>query len=244
MAHITLIGTVHRDPQGEKKLANLLEQLQPDLITLEFSHYGFRFRQRHRSLLRRKVLSTLTTLGGAECMPLSALKVYCSSSGIGGLLAFLDFPFEYKAASHFSKRGGSSLALLDNSASSRQHLAALPHLLSRNNLTSLAHHEQTPLRTVVEIHYRLARYVLTHHFSPKIQKHLPTPRQRQRDLGMARRLTRLAIGYPARHVVHIGGWEHLCFAEPSLFFYLQALKPTRLLLDDHFLQGIPFPRSA
>ncbi|MBU1743207.1 MAG: hypothetical protein KKC37_16860, partial [Proteobacteria bacterium] len=44
-AHLTLVGVVHLDPEGEAKLAGLLQDLRPDLISLQISPFAIRWRR-------------------------------------------------------------------------------------------------------------------------------------------------------------------------------------------------------
>ena len=95
MTTLTLVGTVHRDPQGLTKLVKDLVRLKPHVITLEFSMYGLTYRRRRKKTLTEKLLQGLQEIQEPETLKLSQLKGLLRSTGIGGIAALLDLPFEY-----------------------------------------------------------------------------------------------------------------------------------------------------
>jgi hypothetical protein len=45
MASLTLVVTIHRDPNGLPRLMEFLEGESPDIVTVEMSEYGVGFRE-------------------------------------------------------------------------------------------------------------------------------------------------------------------------------------------------------
>ena len=94
MSRLTLIGTVHRDPRGLVPLVQALHGLKPDILTLEFSSCGLRYRQRSEKLLRQRLLKNLREIRGTAGFRVGELKDLFRSAGIGGITVFLALPFE------------------------------------------------------------------------------------------------------------------------------------------------------
>ena len=113
MSKLTLLGTVHRDPQGLTKLVKDLARLKPDVITLEFSRYGLTYRRRKKKILTERFLQGLLEIRATETLRISELKNLLRATGIGGIAALIDLPFEYKGARFYSRRHHLPLYLLD-----------------------------------------------------------------------------------------------------------------------------------
>ena len=58
----TLLGCVHLDPDGPRRLSCALEALRPDLVTVEISPFGIRFRKLHGRRLLKLLESRLGAL--------------------------------------------------------------------------------------------------------------------------------------------------------------------------------------
>jgi hypothetical protein len=58
MVSLTLVGTIHRDPNGLPRLKEILERKCPDIITLEMSEYGVAFRERAGPRLKERLFDT------------------------------------------------------------------------------------------------------------------------------------------------------------------------------------------
>ncbi len=231
MSRLTLVGTVHRDPRGLPRLVETLERLGPDILTLEFSIYGFRYRQKRKKLLRQRLLEGLREIQGTDSLKAGELKVLLRSAGSGGLAALLELPFEYKGATFYSHRHHLPLLYLDVSSYSRQLLSHLDELLCPANLKKLIAFERSPLQEAVEREYFLAKNLLVDGKGSLWRKFIPEQEGwKKRDRVMAERIKKVLAKYPTAQVVHIGGWQHLLAQQGTLFNLLEDLNPKRILL--------------
>jgi hypothetical protein len=160
MATLTLLGTVHRDPQGLTRLGKDLARLKPHVISLEFSRYGLTYRRRRKKILTKKLLQGLPEIRETETLRIADLKGLLRSTGIGGIAALIDLPFEYKGARFYSLRHGLPLYLLDLSSSSRRLLSHIDELLSPKNLQKVITFEATPLQETVTREFKHAEKLL------------------------------------------------------------------------------------
>jgi hypothetical protein len=231
MATLTLVGTVHRDPQGLTKLVKELAWLKPHVITLEFSMYGLTYRRRRKKILTEKLLQGLQEIREPETLKLPQLKGLLRSIGIGGIAALLDLPFEYKAARFYSQRHGLSLHCLDSSLYSRQLLNNVEELISPENLKKVIDSENTPLAETVKREYKRAENILHKGMSSSWLQLMHTDEDWQkREHFMADRLRKIVVTYQGQDIVHIGGWQHIVTNQGTLYNLLEDLKPQRILL--------------
>lgn len=236
MSKLTLLGTVHRDPQGLTKLVNDLARFKPHIITLEFSKYGLTYRRRRKKILAEKLLQGLKTIRETETLRIAELKDLLRSTGIGGIAALLDMPFEYKGARFYSQRYGLSLHCLDSSSHSRRFLNHVEELISPDNLKKVIECESTPLRETVMREYKHAENLLYNGTqSPWRQLINPDEDLERREYIMADRIRKIAAKYSGCMIVHVGGWQHLLAEEGTLFNLLEELEPKRVLLGRRYL---------
>jgi len=233
MSKLTLLGTVHRDPQGLTRLVEDLAILKPHVITLEFSVYGLTYRLRKKKILTEKLLQGLHEIRETETLRVHELKNLLRSTGIGGIAALLDLPFEYKGARFYSQRHGLPLHCLDISSSSRRLLSHIDELLSPKNLQKVLALEATPLQKTVTREYRHAENLVFNsrgRQSPWLH-FIPTDEAwKTRERIMASRIRKIGAIHQGRHIIHIGGWQHLVPRQETLFNLLEDLKPRRILL--------------
>jgi hypothetical protein len=231
MPRLTLLGTIHRDPQGLMRLVQALKGLMPHVITLEFSTYGLRYRLRKKSSLNHCLLKGLHELRGTDGLRLVALKKLLRTTGIGGIRALLDLPFEYKGASFYSHRCDTPLYCVDISSYSRQLLGKIDELLSPENLKKVIAFETTSLEETVTREYEQAKRLLLNGRQSPWKHLIPADEVREkRERVMASRIRKIAAIYAECHIVHIGGWQHLTAQPGTLFSLLEDLTPTRVLL--------------
>ena len=210
-----------------------LEEFRPDILTLEFSHYGLHYRQAHKQALRRKLLAGLTNALGSHSLTQSRLKKLLLSSGIGGVAALLNLPFEYKGARYYSKRYRAPLFSLDVSSYSRELLKHADDILSPTNLQRLLEFQATPVQELVTNEYSSAKRLLSVSHGDMTPWPHPSAGNRywqQRDRIMAMRITKILHQYPDRSLAHIGGWQHILPQPHSLFHHLKSWQPIRVLL--------------
>jgi hypothetical protein len=101
LAEIVLIGTVHRDPNGHDKLFSICQKENPDYVTLEMSPFAVQFRRERRLALKAKVYSILNDL--AREIPAAPYPDPSSHPAVGCIFTAIDFPYEYRVASLFSR---------------------------------------------------------------------------------------------------------------------------------------------
>jgi hypothetical protein len=236
MSRLTLIGTVHRDPGGLTVLVEDLARLSPHVITLELSCYGLRYRLQGKRYLANQLLRGLREIRGADKWCVRELKKLLRSTGIGGIRALLDLPFEYKGARLYSQRDGLPLHYIDSSPYSRQLLKHVDELISPGNLKQVIAFETAPLQETVKREYKHAKNLLLNgRQSPGLQLSATDEDCKKREKIMANRIRKIVAKYPGRNIVHIGGWQHLVVKQGTLFNLLEDLEPKRILLGHLYL---------
>ena len=232
MATLTLLGAVHRDPQGLTRLGKDLARLKPHVITLEFSRYGLTYRLRRKKILAEKLLRGLQEIRETETLKIADLKCLLRSAGIGGIAALIDLPFEYKGARFYSLRHGLPLYLLDLSSSSRRLLNHIDELLSPKNLQKVIEFETVSLQETIAREYKHAEKLLCAGSRSSWLMLIPTDEAwQQRERVMAGRIRKIVAEHEGRHIVHISGWQHLLSKKGTLFNLLEDLTPQRILVN-------------
>jgi hypothetical protein len=218
---LILIGTVHGDPQGYVRADKLLNNLRPDLVTVEISPFSLRYRLRYGPRWQRQLARALADLPSTAASHLAVQR----------LAAQVALPFEVLAARDYCRQAGVPWRPLDLGAPARRHLPRYAsELLSPGNLQALLTTTDGSLVEYVAAEFRRARLALARH--PRRLFPLSNPETLRRERVLARRLRRLAGRY--RQVVHLGGWEHLVGWQDSagLWQGVADLQPRRLLLDE------------
>jgi hypothetical protein len=236
MPRLTLLGTIHRDPQGLMRLVQALKGLKPHVITLEFSTYGLRYRLKKKRSLNHCLLRGVHEMLGTDDPRLGALKKLLRTTGIGGVRALLDLPFEYKGARFYSHRRAIPLYCVDISSYSRRLLGKIEELLSPENLKKVIAFETASLHETVTKEYKHAETLLLNGRQSPWMHLIPVDEVwGKRERIMASRIRKIAARYAGHHIVHIGGWQHLAARQGTLFCLLEDLTPQRVLL------GHPYP---
>lgn len=235
-ARLTLLGTVHRDTQGEARLAGLLERLRPHLLTVELSPYGHQYRTLQTRPLLARLERILDRLAEEYDRP---REVIASHPAIVDIRALLELPFEYRAAEAYARTHGAVLKLIDLSEVSVAKLRRVESgLISYRNLRLLV---QRPgeVRMINDEGYATARQLLAKEASSSLRRSFLAGKRGKEGIGprdevMAKEIDRLLKDRPEQRLVHIGGWVHLV-DDPegeSLFSRLTAWKPLRNLLSE------------
>lgn len=189
---IVLVGTVHRDPKGYEALLKVLYHHRPEVVTVEVSPYGLTFRRKKRELLERQDL------------PL-------------GLKAFLEIPYEYKAAKAYGAEHGVPVIPIDLCPYSKRFLRDLMDLFSNSvKVDASVPLQQYNIAILCWDDPTLARAFL---------KHLDPKRER----ALAKRVFSTFMRFE-KNLMHIGGWTHMLPLPETLFGLLRPLKPKRILL--------------
>jgi hypothetical protein len=207
MPEILLVGTVHRDPEGYGKLLSILDEEDPDLLTLEMSPYAVWFRREKRVALRRRLSHILEEL--AREAPPRPYRDPFSHSAIRNILAIIEFPYEYEAASTFSRSRDIPFHCIDRSDYSRERISRIEReLITKKNLRMLIRLGPDDVCRRISQEYFLASMAIDGDLGSTycIQDRRELS---MRDRFMARRIRGLLDVWRCRKLVHIGGWKHL-----------------------------------
>lgn len=189
---LILVGTVHRAPKGYESLIKVLYAERPEVITVEVSPYGLRFRKKKRELLEK------------DGLPL-------------GLKAYLEIPYEYKAAKDYGVDQGIPVIPIDLCWYSKRFLRDLKELFINYVEGSVSSFlEQYRIALLCWDDPILARVFLKH-LDPK------------REKALAKRVFSIFVRLEKR-LMHIGGWTHMLPLPETLFGLLRPLNPKRILL--------------
>lgn len=230
MVHLVLVGTVHRDPEGHDKLLSILNEEDPDCLTVEMSPYAVRFRREKRFVLASRVCDILEDF--AREAPASLCRDPLFHPAIRNVLALIGFPFEYLAVTAFSRSRDVPFHCIDRSDFSKEKLLRVERdLITRDNLRALARLSPSEVYREIEQEYSLASMAFG---KGQIAAY---PRQDNgevvaRDRYMAGKIRALLDGSRYRRLLHVGGWEHLIDhgKKDTLFTLLSNLRPQRRLL--------------
>lgn len=206
---LSCLGTAHNDPSGYRRLKLWLEVLQPDLILVELSPFGRRFRKRKQRRYQRALLESLRRAAQIAGIPYRQALTHPEIDAIRRQIAY---PFEYRAARSYASSRKISLVLVDHSPFSMHCTLRWPELITDQNLVHLL--DLPPRRPSVASEYRLAREILSGRkempFSGIARSAEEGPGLWQaRERSMAARIRRCLHAAQALNPVFIGGWHHL-----------------------------------
>ena len=239
-----LIGTVHHDPRGYKKLYALLTALKPDLITLELSPYGRGFRTKNQTKLFRKLLSLYQKVRAVKAHHTVSDDSGQLPSPIQSLVCTLNYPFEFLAARDYAHACRVPFYCIDLSPVSRQNMFILKReTISILNISALLILPNKNLQESVDLCYKKAQNIWQ--ADNCIQKAAVTLHAAvvEREKHMSRRIRNLVRRHLDKKLVHIGGGEHFTENADSITIYqlLRDLAPERILLTDNLCCAIPYP---
>jgi hypothetical protein len=210
-----MLGVIHGDRDGKALLDEWLESAGPDMVTLEFSHYGLNFRQASGGALRQKAGEAIDELRTEGC--------YLDESALDALFSYIDLPLEFTAASEYCDRRGARLFLVDMDRFSSVSLEPMDELIAKENLRVLLGSDQCG---------RGRQKAMARLFFERGIKTFPyTEEMRMRDRHMSVRIGHLVKRHAPSRVVHICGWQHLC--DP--FGLYTALYPKKAFIYDKAL---------
>ena len=190
MPDLTLVGTVHLDPDGYRLLRRLLEELDPQTITVDVSPYALEFRRETGPGLLERLNAYWRT---DNSLP----------TGLEAVAAQLEIPFEYRAAEDYARGSGARLVAVGDSSRSRELLGLVEEeLLNPENLAALAAREGPRLEEQVAREWQRARAGAAKP-PPDTASQKALAVQDERLAGLIREYA------PQGALVHIGGWEHL-----------------------------------
>lgn len=203
-----MLGVIHRDESGSALLKRWLDLIQPDVITLELTHYGLRFRRE---------------LGGEYKKAIEHIAVQREKRGdpvnreaLSSLLSYLGIPYEYEEASAYAAGHGVPLYLVDMDFFSYVRLRMIEDLVNEKNVeTMLAEEpgmngsqEMAAAKLYFEKGIAIAQYDKEMYI---------------RDRYMSERIQGLMKGAQGKKFLHVCGWQHL--QDPSsLYSHLNPIK--------------------
>ena len=226
---LVLVGTVHRDPDGFKKLAGVLARERPAGVAVEVSPYGLFFRCREGRRLRRRLRRWAKGRGHA----------WQSWGQFYAIDLQLALPFEYRAALRYCRDTGAPLSLIDLSWWSKKAIQTQwPQMLSPDNLRLISAEPPEALRRVVRRDYEMAGRLLHEPTQSLVPAFLGSctedPGWKEREAVLAARVAGLFREMQAGRLVYVGGWQHLVGSRGcgTLYELLEHLRPRRVLLGD------------
>jgi hypothetical protein len=211
-----MLGLIHRDPEVTPLLSRWMEGLRPDVITLEFSQYGYRFRKSRGAELSEKVREAARAMD-ALCRPMDR-------QSLDDLLAYINLPAEFAAASGYCERRTIPLHLIDMDLYSQVRLSRIDELVSRENLDILLSGPQPQdagrERALARLFFRKGVKLFTY-----------TEEMGKRDRHMRDRIAELMAHPDTPRVLHVCGWQHL--ADPHGLY--SSLGPKKVFIHDEAL---------
>jgi len=238
MGTLTLVGTIHRDPNGFPRLMEILEGESPDIITLEMSEYGVGFRKRNGPRLREKLFDILRGLSG-ESIQRERGKSNKSRSpfeagAIGAILLLLELPFEFRTIRAYCERKGIPFRCIDLSNYSRAKLEKIQEeMITVDNLRKIPNFPPMDQHEELQKQRILAQRLTSEDVDQFLVEAFLNGRMgngmAQRDRYMSLRIKEIMRNHG--HTVHVGGWEHLLDDPPgkTLYGLLKDLGPRRVL---------------
>jgi hypothetical protein len=209
-----MLGVIHRDERDPLVLAEWMERIGPDVITLEFSNYGLAFRKERGKEYRGRIDEVLKGLPGVARQG--------DKGSLEALYSYFDLPHEFKAASRYSSEHATPLYLVDMDMFSSLKLRKVDELVSRTNVEKLLSEEnggsagpfeETAARLFFEKGVTIVSY---------------TDEMCIRDTYMSNRIAVLMKYYGDKRFLHICGWQHL--QDPCNVY--SPLNPVKVFFHD------------
>jgi hypothetical protein len=211
-----MLGVIHGDRSGRVLLDGWLDRAEPDVVTLEFSHYGLNFRRTEGAALMRKAREAARELKSAG----QAIN----DAALEGVLSYIDLPWEFMGASDYCGKHGAPLFLVDMDRFSSARLAHADELVVKENLRILLSGPDP-----CETHRQKAMARLF--FEKGVKAFSYTEEMGVRDRHMSGAIARVMRGRGSSRVVHICGWQHLC--DPLALY--AAFYPEKVFIHDKAL---------
>jgi hypothetical protein len=176
----------------------LLEEICPDLITLEMSPFSLRFRLREGKKFRKRILA------GIEKFEQTGL------TGLSGIMRMLDIPFEYRACAGYAEEKNIEMKLIDLSKYSRPKLLELKKDLENAEILKSSLLFADSDRNDCLYAFNNALHSLKNRAGFDHDTGDPAVREMfERDCAMAEKIIRFVMMRKYMRIAHAGGWEHL-----------------------------------
>ncbi|MDY0041974.1 MAG: hypothetical protein RBS57_16805, partial [Desulforhabdus sp.] len=180
-----------------------------DMLFVELSPYGYRFRRKHRRRLQKRLKLNLKQAAKQCSISYSRAWNHYEIKRVRGQLAL---PFEYRAAVKYAQTTNTAVALVDSSSFSRRWIAFWAELISTDNLQTLLSlpAQHTPAHHL----YQLAKRGVAGKVSPTGLPLLAGDREEEgiwaeRERYMAQQIRRAINTRTLKRALFIGGWWHL-----------------------------------
>ncbi len=209
-----MIGIIHRDSQCAVKLAEWLEEKQPDVITIELSNFGLAFREKMGDFYKKNLEENLKRLN----MDTNAMLNHY----IEDIKKYIEIPYEYRVAQKYVKKNRGFIYLVDLDIFSFIKLKEIDKLFDLENIRNLLNLEDKGEETASE------RLFARLYFEEGIKAFPYTEEMRIRDIHMKDRISLLTRCHNERKFTHICGWQHLC--DPHGIY--KTLNPIKVFIYD------------
>jgi hypothetical protein len=217
---LIMLGVIHRDEDGPALLKDWLARIKPDVITLELSHYGIRFRRQRGEEYKRRVVEIVTQLNENG-------EKY-NEEALASILSYVDIPYEYDVVSAYASENETPFYLIDMDFFSYVKLRAIEDLFSEENIEKVltrtdeglnGNQEMTMASLYFEKGLRIAQYDREMYI---------------RDRYMTAKIQDLMKGNHDRRFLHVCGWQHL--HDPSGLY--SPFNPTKVFSHDKALRHV------
>ena len=211
-----MLGVIHRDENGPALLRDWLARIKPDLVTIELSHYGMRFRRELGEEYKRRVGEIVTQLNENG-------EKY-NEEALTSLFAYVNIPYEFDVVSAYAAEQGIPFSLIDMDFFSYVKLRAIENLFSEENIEKV-------LTRTEETNGNQEKAAARLYFDKGI-KIVPYDREMYvRDRYMTAKINDLMKNNPNKRLLHVCGWQHL--EDPSSLYGF--FKPTKVFSHDKAL---------
>ena len=191
---LIMLGVIHRDENGPDILDRWLRAVEPDVITLEFSNYGMRFRREMGPALKKRIEETYNRLKNNN-LP-------CYDNALTMTLSYVEMPYEFDRASQYGKEHRVPLHLVDMDFFSYVKLREIEEFLSAGNLEKLLTEQ---VQGGADQEKGLARLF----FDKGVRTAAYTEEMSVRDRYMSNKISVLRKYHGGKRFLHITGWRHL-----------------------------------
>jgi hypothetical protein len=203
-----MLGVIHRDESGPALLRSWLEEIQPDVITVELSHYGIRFR-RELGDQYKEIIVRVTKKREER-------GEQCNSEAFASLISYVCIPYEYETISGYAAEKNIPYHLIDMDFFSYVKLRDIGDLLGEDNIEIMladtegmnGSQELAMARFYFEKGITIAKYDREMYI---------------RDRYMSARIDDLMKHRQNNRFLHVCGWQHL--QDPSgLYSHFNPIK--------------------
>jgi hypothetical protein len=194
-SRLFLLGVIHRDEDGPALLKDWLARIRPDVVTIELSHYGIRFRRELGEEYKRRAGEIVKQFNKNS-------KKY-NEEALASLFAYVNIPYEFDVVSAYAAEQGIPFYLIDMDFFSYVKLRAIEDLFSEGNIEKvLTRTDEGPNGNQEKAAARL--------YFEKGIKIVPYDREMYvRDRYMTAKINDLMKNNPNRRLLHVCGWQHL-----------------------------------